>query len=374
MIKREILEGRFDKLSWVQLARCENVGPKTLIDLIKLYKDPQAALDALPEMQTRGGAKRKFKLAEKSVIEREFEQSEAFGAKILCPFEDEYPKDLQNLTDMPNVLTIKGKIELLASKNKVAIVGARNSSVNGCKLAGKFAENLSKKDYMIVSGLAKGIDASAHCASLDKGTIGVIAAGIDNIYPPENKNLYEKLFEQGLVITEMPFGSQPIASNFPKRNRIISGLSQGTLIIEAALKSGTLITADYAKKQGKMIFAVPGSPLDARHKGTNKLLKEGAIMAEDYMDVIQALENRPPLQMNDNKNLFDYCTEVMPKENELNASRDKVHAALSPEPTSIEDLAEHIGLELSVLNYILLELELAGRIERVYGNKIQLIV
>jgi len=374
MISREIFNSKFDKASWVQLARCENVGPKTLINLIKLYKTPENALEALPEMQERGGAKRKIKIVSKDVIESELEKATDFGAEIICAFEDEYPESLRCLSDFPSVLTVKGNKQLLQSKEKIAIVGARNSSVNGCKLAGQFAENLSAKNYIIVSGLAKGIDASAHCASLDGGTIGVIAAGIDNVYPQENRKLYEELYEKGLVVTEMPYGSQPIASNFPKRNRIISGLSLGTVVIEAALKSGTLITADYARKQGRKIFAVPGSPLDMRHKGTNKLLKEGAIMAEDYLDIINALESHPVEYMNDNKNHFEYCLDALPSESEVNNSREKVHAALSPEPTSIEDLAQHVNMDMSMLNYILLELELAGRITRVYGNKVQLIV
>lgn len=373
MINKENQSNSFNKVNWVQLSRCENVGPKTFIDLIKFHKTPEKAIEMIPEMVTKAGSKRKIKIAPKQQIEEEFEKSEKFGARILCSFEQAYPDSLKKISDHPSVITVKGNQRFLDNNERIAIVGARNSSINGCKLAGKLAENLSGKSYTIVSGLAKGIDASAHCASINNGTIGVIAAGIDNIYPAENKKLYEEIFENGVVVTEMPFGMKPISSNFPKRNRIISGLSLGVIVIEAALKSGTLITAQYARKQGRIVFAVPGSPLDIRHKGTNKLLKEGAIIVEDYLDVIRALEVGSKNQMNDNKDNFLHNEMKTPSENEVSKYREKVCSLLSSEPTDIQDIIEHADIDVATLNYILLELELAGRISRVYGNKVQML-
>lgn len=371
----KLAEFPFDKRSWLKLARSENIGSKTFTELLRLFKTPENAIEKIPYLAEQGGMKRKISLANDELVNRELEKTEAFGANIVCAFENEFPNNLKQLADCPPVITIKGKNYNLLHGNSAAIVGSRNASVSGISIAKSIAHELVRNKISTVSGLAKGIDAAAHKASLNYGTIGVIAGGIDNIYPEENKALFEEVIEHGCIITEVPFGTPPVSSNFPMRNRIISGLASAVIIVEAARKSGTLITARYAVSQGKKVYAVAGSPLDVRHSGTNYLIHEN--LAEIYMDcdvIIGFINSLEHNFLNDNSSLYqEINNEYEVEYNDLEKQRIKLCEAINYEPCSIEELHIHTKIPFANLNYLILELELAGKIERLFGNQIRMI-
>ena len=363
----------FNKKYWLMLARSENVGSKTFSELIKVFKTPEKALEQIPILAENGGLKRKISIANEKSISEELQKTKDYNADIICAFEQDFPINLKMIPDCPPVLTIKGNKQYLISENSAAIVGSRNASISGVSIAKSIALELTKNKIATVSGLAKGIDASAHESSLSYGTIGVIAGGIDNIYPEENKKLYEKIFENGCIVTEVPFGTPPVSANFPMRNRIISGLSKAVVVVEAARKSGTLITARYANQQGKKVFAVAGSPLDVRHSGTNYLIHEG--LAQIYMDsasIIRYLNSSSNYMLNDNSVAYEepnYDEEV--DEKDLIKQRSQLNDVINFESCSIEELHVYTKIPMSNLNYLILELELAGKIERLFGNQIR---
>jgi len=317
--------------------------------------------------------KRDVRIASQASVMKELGSIESLGAKIIIASEEIYPKLLRTLPDAPPVLTVKGNMELLMKPKTIAIVGARNASTNGCSIASGLAQELGKNDYIIVSGLAKGIDTAAHTGALDTGSIAVIASGIDGMYPEENRQLYHALYEKGLVVSEFPFGTPPKATHFSHRNRIISGLSMGVIIAEAAMKSGTLITARFALEQNREIFAIPGSPLDPRSQGTNRLIKDGACLLESADDVLSVFSRTCAAPDLFEKNEQDFSspvsTPIVFDEKELEKWRAAIIAKLSYTPTSLDELMKHTGVPVEMLSRIIVELELAGRIERVYGNK-----
>ena len=375
MFKKKELPGLSqNQIDWLRLYRSKNVGSRTFWQLINMFGSAANALDRLPELANKGGSK-KYQIAKVQDIENEFIQAKKFDAQIIMACDDRFPQQLLNIPDCPAALTIKGNIDLLHTP-QIAIVGSRNASLNGCNFANNIAKNLGQENYIITSGLAKGIDSAAHKGSLNTGTIAVIAGGIDHIYPLENKSLYNSIYEKGAVVSELPFGSKPIARNFPQRNRIISGLSQGVLVVEAARKSGTLITANFALEQGREVFAVPGSPLDPRCQGTNHLLKQGAILVESANDIINNLQSPAIKQhdlFSDNENDFINTSTSNIEENILAQYRKTLLSHLSYSPTSIENILKHTDIPFEVLNWLTIELELAGKIERIYGNKIALL-
>lgn len=242
-------------ISWLRLSRSENVGPVSFRQLLSLYSSAEAALEALPEWAQRGGRRQALHICSISEAERELEALTKFGGQLLSLTDSAYPDILKNIHDPPPLVSVKGQIASL-SKQGVGIVGARNASLNGKKLAQSYARELGKQGYNVVSGMARGIDTAAHEGSMLSGTIAVLAGGIDHIYPPENKNLYDEISDKGVLIAEAPFGTIPQASSFPRRNRLISGLSLGVVIVEAAMKSGSLITARFALEQGREVFAI----------------------------------------------------------------------------------------------------------------------
>lgn len=361
-----------DKIDWLKLIRSENVGPKTFHALVKTYGSPDKALANIDELSRNGGIKNKIKIANNNDVEREIEKVENFGAKHILACEPHYPKSLLQLDDHPPVITVLGNKELLKGNNIVAIVGSRTSSTNGYNFTTKIASDLSKQNIIIISGMAKGIDKAAHEGSIDNGSIAVVACGIDQIYPPENKQLYHKLAEKGLIISELPIGTAPLAQHFPRRNRIISGMAKAILVIEAKQKSGSLITANFAKMQGKRIFAVPGFPSDPRAEGPNELIKNGAQLLSSANDVLEYLNTFSDLSLSDNFSSYT-ASFSMPSEGELAKYRPIFLEALSHYPSAIEDIAQQTRIPLPALNIIILELELAGKLERHYGNKICLI-
>ena len=273
-----------ERLDWVRLSRSENVGPVTFRRLLDRFGSAAGALDALPELAAKGGGKNP-RIATKADAEAECETLARLGARHLTYADAEYPAPLAALDDAPPIIAAGRNIGLL-SRPCVGIVGARNASLNGRKLAETLANDLAETGIVVVSGLARGIDTAAHTASLARGTVAVVAGGIDIVYPPENARLQTAIFESGAVVSEMPPGMQPTQRLFPRRNRIISGLSRGVIVVEAALNSGSLITATQALEQGREVFAVPGSPLDPRAGGTNNLIRHGAHLTERAEDVL----------------------------------------------------------------------------------------
>lgn len=356
-----------DILDWLQLARSENVGPLTFHRLLEKYKTPHVALKALPDLAARGGLKRPLKIASRKEVEDEFVAVRSLGAAILTIEDGAYPPLLRHIDSAPPLLTVKGRIDLLQNP-LFAIVGARNASAMGKKMAHRFAHELAEHGWGIASGLARGIDAAAHQGSLEQGTIAVLAGGIDHIYPPENETLYHEIAEKGVLLAESPFGVQPQATLFPKRNRIISGLSRCILIVEAALKSGSLITARYALEQGRDVFAIPGHPLDPRARGCNQLIKNGAILVETLEDIVGEISPSTSLPLENKPLLFKEA----PPSLSLDKTRRLLNENLSLVPINVDELIRECQLSPSDVWVVLLEMELAGRLERLPGGKVAL--
>lgn len=357
----------------LRLARSENVGPITFHQLLAYYGNAAAALEALPELARRGGRKRPLIACSIEKTEAEMEKASQFGATLIPFGHADYPEALAYLPDAPPVLTLMGT-PLWKSQRTLAMVGARNASANACVFAQMLARDLGKQQFCIASGLARGIDTATHKASLTTGTIAVIAGGIDHIYPPENESLYRQIAEQGAIISEQPFGMAPINRSFPARNRIISGISEGVVVVEASLKSGSLITARFAAEQGREIFAVPGSPLDARCKGTNQLLRDGAHLIESAADIITAL---PTINRMAEKNPPAYAHDARAHhtdEHTLAHARALVLEKLSPTPVLVDELLAQCKVTLGIMHTVLLELELAGKVVRSAGNRVALLI
>lgn len=350
----------------LRLIRSENIGPRTFYSLVRKFGTPQNALDALPEIASKGG-KKAVKICSIDNAEKEISAAKKLGIKILTFADIEYPEPLRQIYDAPPILFYKGNVELAAAK-QIGVVGTRNASANGCAITRKLSAELGEAGLVVTSGLARGVDTHAHKAALATGTIAVIANGLDSVYPPENEKLFEQIAEQGLLLTENPVGTEPQSRHFPARNRIIAGLSMGVLVVEAATRSGSLITADYAVREGREVFAVPGSPLDPRCSGTNFLLKNGAVLVESARDVINNLgrEVQPKLFEIEE----DFEEEVI---FECANLRDEIIAKLGASPVNIDELAQQTNSPIRLVNEVLLELEIAGKLERNYGNKVRLL-
>jgi DNA processing protein len=356
-----------ERRAWLRLARTENVGPVTFRNLLARFGTASAALEELPRLAARGG-NRNFILPDESGIAREIEGLAKLGGWLIAACEPDYPQGLKALEAPPPVIGVLGHPHLL-KKEMIAIVGARNASA----LARKFAETLSRDlgfaGLVVASGLARGIDTSAHEAALAVGTVAVLAGGVDIIYPPENEKLYAAIKERGVILSEMQLGEAPQARHFPRRNRIISGLARGVVVVEAAERSGSLITAQYALEQGREIFAVPGSPLDPRAKGANRLIKDGATLTESAEDILSVLA--PMLGHGFEEPARSSApgpAEVL--EAEADRIRAAVEEALGPAPVEIDELIRQLGAPPAVVLTVILELELAGRCARQPGNRV----
>jgi DNA processing protein len=356
------------RIDWLCLIRSANVGPRTFRTLINHCGDARAALDRLPELARRGGADRTPRIFSRADAEREIKASAAIGVRLVALTEPEYPLRLKEIDDAPPLLAVRGAIPVLAL-SMVAIVGARNASAAGVKFAERIARDLGTAGFGIASGLARGIDAGAHRASLNSGTVAVLAGGHDRIYPPEHTSLAQAIASDGALISEMPLGWEPRARDFPRRNRLISGVSLGVVVIEAARRSGSLITARMALEQGREVFAVPGSPLDPRCEGSNSLLKQGATLVTEAADVTAVLEpilGRPATFLEDPEPVSLQPMEPPSKEREL------IVGLLGPTPVSLDDLVRMSGSSPASVRTVLLELELAGRIDRRGGGLVAL--
>lgn len=355
-----------DVLSTLRLIRSENVGPRTFFSLVKKFGSPAEALRNIPQIASKNG--RKITICSESEAEKELKNAEKLGINILS-FEDEaYPEILKQTYDPAPILYYKGNLELL-QKPSIGVVGTRNASANACSFTRKICAELARDEFIITSGLARGIDAEAHKATLETGTIAVVAGGLDKIYPPENEKLFHQIAEQGLILGENPPGTEPIARHFPQRNRIIAGLSSGVLVVEAAKKSGSLITADFAAREGREVFAVPGSPLDPRNSGTNYLLKNGAVLVESAQDIIENIGKTIEPKLFEISTEYEFEEEILVNVEE---AKDEILAKLSSAPVDVDELARLSNFPISTVNEVLLELEITGQLSRTFGNKVSL--
>ncbi|MBU2107438.1 MAG: DNA-processing protein DprA [Alphaproteobacteria bacterium] len=359
------------RLSWLRLIRTPNVGPSTFRDLINRFGSAEAAIEALPELALSGGLTRSVRIPPVAEAEAELEAAAAAGARFVAVGEPDYPPVLRNMDYPPPLLAVRGNAAVFALP-PVAIVGARNASLAGIKMARMLASDLGREGYGVISGLARGIDTAAHEGSLATGTVAVLAGGLDQPYPAENADLCNGIAERGAVVSEMPFGWEPRAQDFPRRNRIIAGLSLGLVVVEAAKRSGSLISARLAGEMGRLVFAVPGSPLDPRAAGANGLLKDGATLVTEVGDVTTAIApliGRSEPQADSLDEPPDFASAAPADDSD----RRRVVEALGPTPVGIDDLIHHTRLHPAQVFMILLELDLAGRLERHPGNHVSLL-
>ena len=354
-----------DAVARLRLIRTAGIGPVAYAQLLARFGDAEAALDALPRLARRGGGEPP-RVADEAAARREMARVAGLGARYLFVGQPDYPPLLAEIDDAPPVLVARGDAGL-ARRPCVAMVGARNASAAACRFARGLAHEIAAEGVSVVSGLARGIDTAAHVGALDGGTIAVIAGGIDVAYPPENAGLQEEVATRGLLLAEQPPGTEPRARHFPYRNRIISGLSAGTVVVEAVMKSGSLITARLAGEQGREVMAVPGSPLDPRSAGCNGLIRDGATLVQSAADVLELIRPfagavRAPAGRYDGP----------PPEDASDADRRVVTALLGPVPVSVDELIRQAGRPPAVVQTVLLELELAGRVEQHAGGRVSL--
>jgi DNA processing protein len=389
------------RLDWLRLIRSESIDPRTFRSLMNRFGGAAAALDALPELARQAG--RSIRLCAPGDAEREYEGLRRLGGSLIALGEAAYPLPLQAIDTAPPLIAVLGRAETLL-RPSVALVGSRNASAAGQKFTARLARDLGEAGFIIVSGLARGIDTSAHQASTDSGSVAVLAGGLDKVYPPQNLPLLERMLEQGAAVSEMPLGWAPRGRDFPRRNRLVSGLSLGTVVVEAARKSGSLITARFANEQGRQVFAVPGSPLDPRAEGGNHLIREGATLCAEAAHIIEALE---PLLRNGHEfrqlpsvigegaregaspELWDdldlaggaaapYASLPEPEPGmdlplasdgtDVEAARTVVMRLLGAAPVSIDDLVRASGRSAREISHTLLELELDGELQRHPGG------
>lgn len=390
------------RLDWLRLIRSESIGPRSFRSLMNRFGGAAAALDALPDLARQAG--RSIRICPEPEAEREFDGLHRLGGRFLALGEAEYPVPLQAIDSAPPLLALLGHAAIL-QRPGVALVGSRNASAAGMKFTARLARELGEADFTVISGLARGIDTAAHEASLETGTVAVLAGGLDEIYPPQNIPLARRIMERGALISEMPLGWVARARDFPRRNRLVSGLSLGTVVVEAARRSGSLITARFANEQGRLVFAVPGSPLDPRAEGGNHLIREGATLCADAAHVIEALqplrqrELGGPAQMLLREPPRDPAREAMWDELDLPevlpapdfAGQDEDVAPPAPDsvtgeaadglqlkrivldllgatPVALDDLVRASGQGAGAVNRALVELELDGEVTRHPGG------
>jgi DNA processing protein len=356
-----------DLVDRLRLVRSPGIGPVTFRQLIASFGTPGAALAAVPDLAQRGGGKPPA-LRTRDDATREIDRVEKAGARYLLLGQGLYPRLLAELADAPPLLIARGKLDLL-DRQAVAIVGARNASAAACRFTRGLAHDLGQQELVVVSGLARGIDSAAHDGALHSGTIGIVAGGVDVFYPPENEELQRALFERGLVLAEMPPGTEPRSRHFPYRNRIIAGMTSGTVVVEAAPRSGSLITARLAAEAGREVMAVPGSPLDPRAQGCNQLIRDGATLVQNAADVAEALS---PLEPRVRSAAESYR---QPAPEPVNGSEDAlkvVEELLGPSPVPVDEIIRLSEAPSGAVQMALLELDLAGRLDRHAGNRVSL--
>jgi DNA processing protein len=349
-----------EKLNWLRLARSANIGPVTFFKLIEAFGSATKAINRCSELKS------KIILCDQAKAEAELAEIENFGAELLCFYEEKYPQLLLEIPAPPPVLTIKGDADFL-NRNAVAIVGARKASIHSVNFARSIAVEVGNQSIVVASGMARGVDTAAHEGALMSGTIGVIAGGINNIYPQENEDLFRHVVELGVLISEVPFNSPPKSENFIQRNRIISGLSLATIVVEAGLKSGSLSTARFALEQGREVFAVPGSPFDLRCKGTNKLIKDGANIfenIEDFLEVFPHLRkeiaNNFEAKLSSKSKTEAYAEPIA--DIDVKKIREEILQKINHVPLSIDEIIQELKASPKLVNIALIELEIEDKI------------
>jgi DNA processing protein len=352
----------------LRLARTEGVGPVTYRELMARYRSAGRVIEALPHLARRSGRAQPLRVPSPAEADAELAAGEALGARLLVCGEPAFPPLLAAVDPPPPILWARGRVELLSAP-AVAIVGARVASAVGQRFARTLAAELGQAGYAVVSGMARGVDGAAHEGALASGTVAVLGGGIDDVYPPEHADLYAALCQRGCVVSESPVGWRAQARDFPRRNRIISGLSLGVVVVEAELRSGSLITARLAGEQGREVFAVPGSPLDPRARGTNDLIRQGAILCEGAEDVLRVVEALP--RVCEPRDLFDGA-EIDQDAIDVAAGRlrDRAEALLSPTPIARDEIVRALGAPAPGVFAALVELALAGRAELLPGGMV----
>ncbi len=353
----------FDRL---RLIRSPRIGPVTYRQLLERFGSASEALAALPDLAGRGGGK--FVAASEASLSAEIDATKSAKASYLFLDSPDYPHLLAQLDNAPPAFTWRGNLELF-DRIIVAMVGARNASASACKFARRMAHELGQREMVVVSGLARGIDTSAHRGALESGTIAVIAGGIDVAYPPENTDLQNEIALRGLLLAEQPPGVEPKARHFPFRNRIIAGLAQGTVVIEAAPRSGSLITARLAAEAGRSVMAVPGSPLDPRARGCNQLIRDGATLVQDADEVAELLGPIDPLAIGEEKTA-NILKEEPPATDASEDERSRISGLLGHSMVAVDEIVRQSGSSPATVQLVLLELELAGKLERGAGGKV----
>jgi DNA processing protein len=365
-----------EKINWVRLARSESVGPATFFRLLEIFGSAKKSIEKMPEFLAftkKNPSKKTINIASISDVEKEIYDCKKYGAEILAYHDSAYPRLLREIYDPPAIITILGNKSLLNS-DSISIIGPRNASFHGCKFARKIAKDLGECKLTITSGLARGIDSAAHEGSIETGTIAVIAGGIDNIYPRENMELYHKISKQGAIVSESRFGAAPKGINFVMRNRIVSGISYGVVVIEAGLQSGSLITARCALEQGREVFAVPGFPDDPRNFGSNRLIKQGAVFTENVNDILTELsgiKNRfseVGMLREPDAPSFAHTEEKLPQEDDLNKIRNEIAEKVGTIPISIEEIILETQAPTKLVNIALAQLELSDEVSINYGK------
>lgn len=361
------------KLDWLQLIRTESIGPVTFAALLTRFGSARAALDALPTLSAKSGRKAPLRAASRAEAEAELERADAIGARLIAACEAEFPKPLAATPGYPPLIYVRGHSTLF-DRPAVAVIGARNASGVGRKIARSLAEGLGAQGFVVVSGLARGIDGAAHEAALRTGTIAVVAGGVDVIYPPEHDTLTAAIAEQGAVISEQPPGATPTARDFPRRNRIISGLSSGVVVVEAATRSGTLITARFALEQGREVFAVPGSPLDPRCQGANRLIRDGATLVQNADDIIEALSAQMRFVEEPDHTLSDWDppSGFTVDDREAARLRVMVKETLSFTPLHRDEILRECDAPPALVIDALIDLVLCGEAEEQNGGRFAL--
>ena len=357
-----------DLIDRLRLIRTTGIGPVAYRQLLLRFGSAEAALAAIPDLARRGRG-RVPAIFSSGAAEREMAAVERAGARYLVLGQGLYPRSLAALENAPPIVTAKGKFSLLESP-LVAIVGARNASAAACRFSRGLAHELGQHEVVVVSGLARGIDSAAHDGSLDSGTVAVIAGGVDVVYPPENEARQKDIGERGLLIAEMPPGTEPRARHFPYRNRIIAGLAAGTVVVEAAPQSGSLITARLAVEARREVMAVPGSPLDPRAQGCNQLIRDGATLIQSAADVLESISH-----LNGKVASASRPFDAVPISVSVDAEpdlRNVVEGLLGPSPVPVDEIVRLSGAEPGAVQLVLLELDLGGRLDRHAGNKVSL--
>lgn len=360
------------RLAWLRLIRSDRIGPTTFRELLDHFGSAAAAIEAAPELARRGG--RAIRICPSDVAEREIAELERHGARLIGLGESDYPAWLSHIDGAPPLISLRGDAAIL-TRPTVAIVGSRNASITGVKIAKGIARGLGQQGYVIASGLARGIDAAAHDAALATGTVAVLAGGLDRLYPPENVGLAERIIDDGGAhLSEMPLGWAPRARDFPRRNRLVSGLALAVVVVEAAARSGSLITARLAGEQGRLVFAVPGSPLDPHSVGANRLIRDGAHIVTDVDDILSEIAPMLGRPVESVSRIEETAPAAPVPPADSDGDQARIVAALGSAPTELDEIVRFTGMTAAAVHYRLLELDLAGRIARHPGGRVSLVM